>query len=304
MERGRTRNLLALGMFDGASGLAKRIEGLLRGGRVFAPRVSPTAVAASAATMMVLAALFSLSRPWIILAQPTPAFDVASVKIHKGGGGTTREMEPGSLRYINITLGEFMRMAYGVRNYQIIGPDWAVKNASSDRYDIVAKAAGAGTEELRRMIGPLLADRFQLRFHRETRELPVYGLVVLKGGPKFKEGDGGEFSVSYDGATGNMVYKNYPIEAFAGLLSNLPAVSRPVLDKTGLPGKYTFNVNLNNLPAGLAIGDVKKADVSADPVDSPVFTNLQEQLGLKLEAQKAVIDVIVIDHVERIPVEN
>jgi uncharacterized protein (TIGR03435 family) len=304
MQGKEIRTLLALGMFDGSSGLTGRIEALLRHGRVFAADVSGARVAASAATLLALAAMFAISRPWIALAQPAPVFDVASVKIHKGGGGTTREMQPGSLRYLNITLGEFMRMAYGVKNYQIIGPDWAVKNASSDRYDIVAKAAGAGPEELHRMIGPLLADRFQLRFHRESRELPVFALIVLKGGPKFKEGDGGDFSVSYDSATGNMVYKNYPLEAFAGLLSNLPAVSRPVLDKTGLPSKYTFSVNLNNVPAGLAIGDVKKASVSTDPVDSPVFTNIQEQLGLKLEAQKATIDVIVIDHVEKIPAEN
>src|ERR1700730_3714216 len=75
----------------------------------------------------------------------TPAFEVASVKIHKGGGGTTREIEPGSIRYFNITLGEFINMAYGGKRYQIDGPDWAVNNASSDRYDIVAKAAGSAS---------------------------------------------------------------------------------------------------------------------------------------------------------------
>jgi uncharacterized protein (TIGR03435 family) len=123
----------------------------------------------------------------------TSTFEVASVKVHQGGGGTTREIKPGTMRYLNITLGEFIMMAYGVKRYQITGPDWAVNNASSDRYDIVAKAAGNDPPgQMRQMIGPLLSERFRLQFHRETRELPVFALIVAKGGPKFKEGDGGD----------------------------------------------------------------------------------------------------------------
>src|ERR1700732_913025 len=93
------------------------------------------------ASLVVLVALELSSHRWIAFAQ-TPTFEVASVKIHKGGGGTTREIEPGRMRYLNITLGEVITMAYGVKRYQITGPDWALNNASSDRYDIVAKAAG------------------------------------------------------------------------------------------------------------------------------------------------------------------
>jgi len=232
----------------------------------------------------------------------TPSFEVASVKIHKGGGGTTREIEPDGLRFLNITLGEFINMAYGGKRYQIAGPDWAVNNASSDRFDIIAKASGSvPAEQLRKMIGPLLAERFKLQFHRETRELPVYALTVLKGGPRFKEGDGGESSAYPDGK-GGVSFKNYPMEALANLLSNMPAVGRAVVDRTGLSGKYTFTANLTDAPAGADIKAGLGAD--ADPVSSPISSNLQLQLGLKLEAIKAPIEMMVIDHIEKTPTEN
>ena len=232
----------------------------------------------------------------------TPSFEVASVKIHKGGGGTTREIEPDGLRFLNITLGEFINMAYGGRRYQIAGPEWAVNNASSDRYDIVAKASGSvPADQLRKMIGPLLSERFKLQFHRETRELPVYALTVLKGGPRFKEGDGGESSAYPDGK-GGVSFKNYPMEALANLLSNMPAVGRAVVDRTGLSGKYTFTANLTDAPAGADIKAGLGAD--ADPVSSPISSNLQLQLGLKLEAIKAPMEMMVIDHIEKTPTEN
>jgi len=235
----------------------------------------------------------------------TPAFEVASVKIHKGGGGTTREIEPDGIRYLNITLGELINMAYGGKRYQIAGPDWVVNNGSPDRYDIVAKAAASSsTDQIRQMLGPLLAERFKLQFHRENRELPVYALTVLKGGPKFKEGDGGESSAYPDGK-GGVSFKNYPMEALANLLSNMPAVGRAVVNKTGLNDKYTFTANLLDTPSGAAIAEIKaNLGADADPVTSPIFSNLQLQLGLKLEATKAPIEMMVVDRVEKTPTEN
>jgi uncharacterized protein (TIGR03435 family) len=232
-------------------------------------------------------------------------FEVASVKVHKGGGGTTREINPDGLRYLNITLGEFINMAYGGKRYQIAGPDWAVNNASSDRYDIVAKAARTTSpDQIRKMIGPLLAERFKLEFHRETRELPVYALTVLKGGPKFRDGDGGESSVYPDGK-GGISFKNYPMDALATLLSNMPAVGRAVVDRTGLNGKYTFTANLLDTPSVVSPADIKKSiGADADPVTSPIFSNLPSELGLKLEPMKAPIEMIVIDHLDKTPVED
>jgi uncharacterized protein (TIGR03435 family) len=239
----------------------------------------------------------------LLLAQAASSsqFDIASVKVHVGGGGTTRRIEPQSLTYLNITLGEFMQMAYDVRRYQIDAPDWVINNGSSDRYDIVAKSSTPATEQqLRRMIAPLLAERFHLSFHRETRVLPIYALVVAKGGPKLKPGDGGEQSVVPDPA-GGFRFQNYPIGALAAMLMAMRSTGRPVVDRTGLTGRYTFSANLQDLPAGAAPGDLKHAVVEND---SPVFTALEEQLGLKLSPERAPIEMLVVDQAERVPTDN
>jgi uncharacterized protein (TIGR03435 family) len=239
----------------------------------------------------------------LLLAQPTPEqyFDVASVKVNTKGGRTTRRIEQQSLTYLNITLGEFIQMAYDIRRYQIDAPDWVINNASSDRYDIVAKSTAPATElQLRAMLAPLLAERFHLSFHRETRVLPIYALVVAKGGSKLKPGDGGEQSVSPDPA-GGLRFQNYPIGALAGMLMVMRSTGRPVVDRTGLTGRYTFTANLQDLPAGASSEAGKHAVVEND---TPPFTALEEQLGLKLNAERAPIDMLVVDRVDRVPTEN
>src|SRR5690349_20119593 len=116
-------------------------------------------------------------------------FEVASVKAYTRGGSTTRRIDQQGLTYLNITLGEFIEMAYDVRRYQVSGADW-ITSPGATRYDIVAKASAPASErELRHMLVPLLADRFGLQLHREMRVLPVYALVVAKGGHRLKDGD-------------------------------------------------------------------------------------------------------------------
>ena len=240
----------------------------------------------------------------LLLAQSAPPrqFDVASVKVDKKGGGTTRRIDRQDLTYLNITLGEFIQMAYDVKGYQISGPDWVVNNASSDRYDVVAKTnAPVGERELREMLVPLLAERFHLAVHRETRIIPVYLLVVDKSGPKFKEGDGGDTSVFPDPSTGGARYSNYPMAALAGMLSAIPSTGRPVLDRTGLTGRYTFTVNLFRTPAGLSPADEKRALFNSE---TPAFTALQEDLGLKLTPDRASIEMLVVDRADRVPTED
>src|SRR6267154_2248665 len=130
----------------------------------------------------------------LLLAQAVPPrqFDVASVKADTSRRGTLRRDEPQGMTYLNITLGEFIRLAYDVQSYQINGPAWITNNGSSTRFDIVAKASAPLTERERHAaLLALLAERFHLKLHRETRTLPVYSLVIDTGGPKFKEGDGG-----------------------------------------------------------------------------------------------------------------
>ncbi len=175
-----------------------------------------------------------------------------------------RRIEPKTLTYLNIPLSEFIWVAYDIRRYRIVAPDWVINIATRDRYDVVAKAAAPASErDLRAMLGPLLRERFHLAYHRETRVLPVYLLTVDKGGPKFKEGDGDS--------------------------------------STGLTGRYTFSVNLQELPAGLSPADQKSAEFRSD---TPAFTALQEQLGLKLVPDRAPIEMLVVDHVDRVPTDD
>jgi bla regulator protein BlaR1 len=288
------------------SNLKKRIEVIMSNrnsdnlnfGRILLLAAAAVAAVAGPIAIGILHALPSLAQSQ---AETAPhAFEAASVKPNRAGGGTTRRIEPGTITYLNITLGEFIAMAYGVKHYQVSGPDWIVNRGSTDRYDVVAKAGAAvSAEPLQRMLGPLLVDRFHLAFHHETRELQVFALVVAKGGPKFKPGDGGAASVRPDG-TGGYSYKNYSMATLAESLSLMTAVGRPVLDRTGLPGGYSFNADLYNVPKGLSPVEFKEAVVNSDAI----FSTLPEQLGLKLEAQKAPTEILVIDHAEKAPVEN
>jgi uncharacterized protein (TIGR03435 family) len=179
--------------------------------------------------------------------------------------------------------------------------------ASQDRYDLIGKAsAPAPQRELWAMVIPLLQERFRLAIHHEKREFPVYALVVTKGGPKVSVGDGQEQSTEFT-TSGAISYKNYTMDELADRLTTaLQRFQRPVVNRTGLEGRYSFTANLLNIPAGLSQADYRKALVEAvasSDVDSPVFMNLKA-LGLSLESQKAPFDVIVIDHAEKVPEGN
>lgn len=232
---------------------------------------------------------------------PGPQFEVASVKANLVGGGTTRRIEQQSLTYLNVTLGEFIMMAYDVKRYQLAGDDWVISNGSPNRYDIVGKASAPATEsELRGMLAPLLAERFHLKVHRETRVLPVYVLAQAKGGAKVKEGDGGQQYVSPEPG-GGFKFQNYPMSALVSMLSLMRSVSRPVIDQTGLPGRYTFTANLQDFGAGANAEDLKRAVAESDIT---VFGALEQQLGLKLTADRQPIDLLVVDHADRVPTDD
>jgi uncharacterized protein (TIGR03435 family) len=175
---------------------------------------------------------------------------------------------------------------------------------------VVAKAASkVSADDLKRMLEPLLAERFHLIVHRETRTVPVYVLLVDKGGPRFKDGDGGSSKSDPDG-NGGLVYQNVTMEALADGLSNFMGAvdGRPVLNRTGLVGGYNFTANLYGVPAGMSPGEQKlmaqqKMDTTPRE-DNPVFNALRDQLGLKLESQKAPLEMLVIDRADKIPTEN
>ena len=194
-----------------------------------------------------------------------------------------------------------LKTAYQVEDFQILGaPGWL----DSDRFDIEAKAVGdPPRSQVLLMLQSLLADRFKLALHRETRELPVYELMLAKSGPKFKEkpcvGQPGPDNPC-GGFTGSLrgmlVGRVVPTRELAEALATL--LNRSVLDKTGLTGNYDFDLNWT--PDGATIRGPGDPDAPPpDPNGPSIFTAVQEQLGLELKSAKGPVEVLVIDHAEK-----
>jgi uncharacterized protein (TIGR03435 family) len=184
---------------------------------------------------------------------------------------------------------------YDLFDYQIIGgPDWL----TIAHFDIEAR--GDAAADGKGMVQSLLEERFELKTHRETRNLPVYVLMVVRGGPKLQpmpEGRPGPNSTGRTNTTPAGVELRGEGTSIKNLINALSKyVQRPIVDKTNLAGKYDFTVKWSSSPANAAS--------SVDSATGPdIFTALPDQLGLKLEAAKGPVEVIVIDHVER-PSEN
>lgn len=227
-----------------------------------------------------------------------PRFEVASIRPHPGVVTvSSNNINGATYRGVAITLIDVVEDAYGVPYNQVTGgPGWA----SSDRFDVEAKAGGDAAlswDRARPMLQTLLAQRFKLKVHREAKEVPAFDLVVAKGGPKFKENTDPNVqrpgTVTYGDASGMHVRATK-----AALARLIPQLSinldrRPVVDKTGLGGAYDFMLDWarDNSPA------------AADGSLPTLFTALQEQLGLKLEPSRTVLDMLVIDSAEK-PTEN
>ncbi len=317
------------------------------------------------------------------LAQTKPAFEVATIKpappldqakmlaAVQGGGklpiGAT--IEHGRAEYLYLDLKTLMTYAYGVRPYQIVGPDWM----STARFDIQAKMPdGATKEDAPKMLQSLLEERFRLTTHRTSTEHPVLALVVSKGGPKLKasadkpvaidesaplkpgelkaDGPEGPVRVKVDmtngssvidmGLKGKMSYKVNPatrtmhldfsmttMAGFADMMTQLMTQlgggtsGRQIVDMTGIQGNYdaSMEISLAEIialaksagmdvplpPPGAAGGpDNGPAGASPDPAGGTSITDAVQSMGLKLESRKAVVDQLVVDHVEKTPTEN
>lgn len=284
---------------------------------------------------------------------PAPAFEVASVKPAAPMAGKIGMIEvssggdPGRINYSNFSLRDLIRQAYQVKDYQIVGPEWL----GSERYDVVAKVPeGTSTEQKWTMLQNLLADRFQMRVHREKKDLPSYALVVARGGPKLKEHvdapgetvsgpSGGSGSAGYAAAQrvkdrpggvprhmggrpgimvgmGRMVVDGVAPGDVADLLSRM--LEKPVVDETGLTARYDFLLQWTPepgegpmMPAAKIMareaagggGDAKRPDADALSLP-PLPVALQQQLGLRLEPKKLPLEILVIDHAEKVPTEN
>ncbi len=188
--------------------------------------------------------------------------------------------------------------AYNLRSYQLdnAGLDWQ----QNIFYDIAARAEGGTTptrEEFRKMLQTLLAERFNFKFHREQKEMPVYAMIVEKGGPKFKESADDEAFVAYHGVHGrnqSLSASHMTMESLANEIGNSFFVDRSVIDRTGLNGTYDFKIEAT---------PEFRYGINPQPEDVSVFSAIQEQLGLKLDPQKANVEVLIVDHVEK-PSEN
>jgi uncharacterized protein (TIGR03435 family) len=281
------------------------------------------AIAAAALVLMIAGAIATIS----IHAAPQeapPTFEVASIKRDAGG-------EPGwfarwypNLHVERMTLRNLVILAYRVHDFEVAGgPGWT----RSDLYDIDTKSESRETPNQqfvalqRRRLQTLLHDRFHLAIHRETKELPVYDLIVAKGGLKLQPtnciervtGDTriarGKTPEDYCGgmggslASGRIEGRGASLEFLASFLSGM--LSRTVVDKTGLSGNYAIHLTFTPQPPPAPPDDPSPPGAGASVADAgpDIFSAIQEQFGLKLEAAKGPVEVLVIDHVER-PSEN
>lgn len=237
--------------------------------------------------------------PKRIPADANPTFEVATIKPTQEG--TRFSIHPtgsGELVATDASLAYLIKFAYEVHPRQITkGPAWL----DTDKYDLTAKPDMEGQpslKQMRVMVQKLLADRFQLTFHREKIELPVYAVTVAKGGPKLTRNDTNpDGNPGYGGGPAGMRVINSTIAEFIGFVLN-DSLGLPVVDQTGLgSARYNFVLKWTpDRPSGMAAG-APPADNADAPPD--IFTAMQQQLGLKLESTKALMDVMVIDRVEK-----
>jgi uncharacterized protein (TIGR03435 family) len=267
-----------------------------------------------------------------------PKYDVATIKPTTASDGRRMFMfTPDGVSLAGVPVQMMLKEAFGLEDDHIIGaPGWTRTN----RYDLQAKVAPEDApkltalkfEQRRAMFLPLLVERFNLKYHHETRELSGYSLVVAKGGPKMKPSEvppptpdakppepGASPKPGDPGAArpqqrrmlrlmgrGHLESEGTNAETLARVLSD--QLGRTVVDKTGLTGNYDFTLQWTPDDAppptpGGADGGAPHNDNATDAVGPSLFTAVQEQLGLKLESSKGTADVIVIDHID-LPTEN
>lgn len=235
-----------------------------------------------------------------------PKFQVASIQPnHSGDSSMGITIEPGG-RFVadNATAKMLVTVAYRLRDDQVSGlPKWA----ESEHFDISAKPPVEGEvrpDQVRAMLRSLLAERFHLVLHTETRDLPGYALVVAKDGPKMKPSNaaapesGGEPQPQVRGSRGDLTAENVTMDTLADDLSDI--VEKNVVDKTGLTGRYDFHLAFmpqRRLPPGTHL------DTTGNSNAPSIFTAVQEQLGLKLEEQRGPVEIFLIDKLEK-PAEN
>jgi uncharacterized protein (TIGR03435 family) len=229
-----------------------------------------------------------------------PSFEVATIKLtnpdtrNRGMG-----MQGQTFKAVNLSLQELMVFAYELHPKQILGaPSWF----DSERYDITARPDAEGQpnpNQMRIMVRKLLGERFQVKAHKEKKELPVYAIGLSRGGAKISKNDtSGDMPNFIFRNAGSIIVTNATIQDFGRVMQNR-VLDRPVVDQTGLAGRFDFSLTwtpaTQQSPAPTivsALGD--KTELFPD-----LFTAMQQQLGLKLDTTKVNMDVLVIEKVEK-----
>lgn len=286
------------GDFDGKlSGDHNSIDGIWHQGTNSLPLLL---VRATPATEWTIPAPVPRMAP--MAANANPGFEVATIKPSKPDQqGKGFGVRGDRIMTLNTTLSDLISFAYNVHAKQIAGgPDWM----NSQKFDINGQPDTPGapnSDQLKSMFQKLLADRFQLKFHRETREMSAYVLTVAKNGPKMTKSTADANALPSLGlrGLGVLAVQNATMDDFAHLLQAV-VLDRPVVDQTGLTGKWNFLLKWTpdeSQFSGMGI----KVPAPSDAVDAPppLFTAIQDQIGLKLEAGKAQVEVLVLDHVQQ-----
>jgi len=270
---------------------------------------------------------------------PRPEFEVATIRPSAeqpaGTGSAGVRIDGAQVRFVGLSLKDYIGSAYRVKLYQISGPDWI----GSERFDVAATLpAGSQTSQISEMLQHLLAERFQVKFHREKKDFPVYVLEVAKDGLKMQEsapdpnaakedarapetftGTGSSQGISvnlgrgssYTFSNNKFVAKGLTMEYLVGSLERF--LDRPIVDMTNLRGRYDFVLNLTEedyrtmlIQSAVAAGVVLPPQAlrlldGASPVS--LFDAMQK-VGLKLDARKAPLDLLVIDEARKTPTDN
>jgi uncharacterized protein (TIGR03435 family) len=268
-----------------------------------------------------------------------PEFEVATIRPSAPSPEATvtarAHIDGAQVRWLSLTLKYYMATAYRVKQYQISGPDWI----SSDRFDISATIpAGVSTTQMPEMLQRLMEDRFQVKMHREKKDFPVYALDIAKGGLKIQANppdpeaakadattpantnvSGSAQGISIDfGRGSSYTFANSRFDAKKLTMANVVRAlelytDRPVVDMTDLTGTYDFTLEITAedyqamliraaVTAGVTLppGDLRLLDGATLP---SLFEALQK-VGLKLDARKAPLDVLVIDEARKTPTDN
>jgi uncharacterized protein (TIGR03435 family) len=242
--------------------------------------------------------------PKLMPADADPSFEVATIKPNDTGANQMQQLTVNGRNFQTraSSLQDLITFSYEVQAEQIVGgPDWI----SKDRYDIAAVPDVEGApnpQQVRTMIQKLLADRFKLKFHKETRELSAFVITVGKGGEKLAPTklNGPLPGLGIRPATGGLTLMvfNGAIHDFTGFLQTM-VLDRPVVDRTGLKGKYDFSLTF--LPDETQFNGHSPIPKLADGVEpAPALSDaMLAQLGLKLSTERTAVDVMAIDHVEK-----